>query len=115
MTPEGRLQLVSNGALLAGSICPLREAVAGLARRGLTTLEDAWAMASERPSRLLGLATAPGLVTRGPRGAFDRLRLDGDDIWGPPHPYKAGRVVHEPRRAGYRDVTRSYDGRLRYQ
>jgi N-acetylglucosamine-6-phosphate deacetylase len=93
LTPEGRLQLVSDPRLLAGSICPLREAVAGLARRGLTTIESAWAMASERPARLLGLATAAGLVTGAPADltVFD---WTGTTI-AIRRTYKAGRVVYD--------------------
>lgn len=96
MTPEGRLQLGSDPRLLAGSVCPLREAVAGLARRGLATLDIAWAMASEHPARFLGLATAAGLVTGAPAdltvfgwtGMTIEIRRT----------YKAGQVVYD--RAG---------------
>ena len=96
LTPEGRLQLGSDPRLLAGSVCPLREAVAGLARRGLATLDIAWAMASEHPARFLGLATAAGLVTGAPAdltvfgwtGMTIEIRRT----------YKAGQVVYD--RAG---------------
>ena len=96
LTPEGRLQLVRDPRLLAGSICSLREAVAGLARRGLATLDAAWAMASERPARLLGLPTAPGLVTGAPA---DLVVFDWTGVTiAIRRTYKAGQLVYDRAR-----------------
>lgn len=93
LTPAGRLHLESDPQLLAGSVCPLREAVAGLVRRGLAPLDTAWAMASTRPARLLGLATASGLAVGVPA---DLTVFDWD--WAAitiRRTYKAGRLVYD--------------------
>jgi len=66
VTPEGRLVLASDARLLAGSICPLRRAVAHLVRSGVTDVPTAWAMASTRPARFLDLPVRAGLAVGAP-------------------------------------------------
>ncbi len=93
LTSEGRLQLASDPRLLAGSVCPLRGAVARLVGRGLAPLATAWAMASERPAQLLGLTAGAGLVVGAPADltVFD---WDGTTI-GVRRTYKSGRTVYK--------------------
>jgi len=96
LTPAGRLQLVSDPRLLAGAVCPLRGAVAHLVGRGLASLDTAWAMASERPARFLGLAAGAGLVAGAPADLVV-FYWDGATI-AVCRTYKDGRLVYE--RAG---------------
>jgi len=96
LTPAGRLQLVSDPRLLAGAVCPLRGAVAHLVGRGLASLDTAWAMASERPARFLGLAAGAGLVAGAPADLVV-FYWDGATI-AMCRTYKDGRLVYE--RAG---------------
>lgn len=53
LTEEGRLQMVSDPRLLAGSAAALLDTVEFMARTGLSTFEQAWEMASLRPYRFL--------------------------------------------------------------
>lgn len=66
VTPAGRLHLVSDPRLLAGSICPLRLAISGMVQRQVVLAAIAWAMASTRPATLLQLPVAAGLVVGAP-------------------------------------------------
>lgn len=54
LTPENRLHLMHDERLLAGSACPLIDAVSRLAARGLAPLTTAWEMASVSPARYMG-------------------------------------------------------------
>jgi N-acetylglucosamine-6-phosphate deacetylase len=96
LTPAGRLHLVGDPRLLAGSVCPLRGAVAHLVGRGLAPLDVAWAMASERPARFLGLAAGAGLVPGAPAD-LAVFTLDGATITVC-RTYKDGCLVYD--RAG---------------
>jgi len=66
LTKEGRLHLKSDPRLLAGSAQPLINGIGNLVRSGLTSLADAWAMASIRPAKLLNLEVAKGLEVGAP-------------------------------------------------
>ncbi len=66
ITPDGRLVLADDPRLLAGSICPLHDAISYLVNRGLTTASEAWTMASTRPATFLGLPVRAGLVVGAP-------------------------------------------------
>ncbi len=94
-TPEGRLQLLADSRILAGSICPLREAIAGLTQRGLTTLADAWKMAAERPAQFLGLPTAAGLSVGAPADIVVFTR--NNNILRISQTYKAGQLVYSAK------------------
>jgi len=96
LTPAGRLHLVGDPRLLAGAVCPLRGAVAHLVGRGLAPLDVAWAMASERPARFLGLAAGAGLAPGAPADLVV-FTLDGATI-AVCRTYKDGRLVYD--RAG---------------
>ena len=96
LTPAGRLHLVGDPRLLAGSVCPLRGAVAHLVRRRLAPLDVAWSMASERPARFLGLAVRAGLAPGAPADLVV-FTLDGATI-AVCRTYKDGRLVYD--RAG---------------
>jgi N-acetylglucosamine-6-phosphate deacetylase len=61
LTAEGRLHLVGNPQLLAGSAMMLPDQVAYLAKVGLARLDEAWDCASAHPATLLGLEQAAGL------------------------------------------------------
>jgi N-acetylglucosamine-6-phosphate deacetylase len=98
LAPNGRLHLTGDPRLLAGSVCPLRDAVGGLARRGVAPLDAAWAMASTRPARFLGLATAAGLAVGAPA---DLITCDWDGVTlGIRRTYKAGHPVHDHANGG---------------
>lgn len=58
LTKEGKLHLASNPDILAGSAQMLVDGIAHLTRSGLTTLSEAWSLASARPAAILGLADA---------------------------------------------------------
>lgn len=79
LSDEGRLHLASDPRLLAGSALPLIAGIAHLARSGLTTLHDAWLMASTRPLELLGHRGAAGLVVGEPADLV-LFRWNGRDI-----------------------------------
>lgn len=93
VTADGRLVLASDPRLLAGSVCPLPGAVAALVRNGLATLAEAWAMASVRPARFLGLPIAAGLTAGAPADvavfAWDGTRVTLLRV------YKGGVPVYE--------------------
>ncbi|HEU5329634.1 MAG TPA: amidohydrolase family protein [Thermomicrobiales bacterium] len=93
LTADGRLVLADDPRLLAGSVCPLRGAVAQLARRGLADLPTAWAMASTRPARFLGLPASAGLAVGAPADLV-LFTWDGDAI-AVQRTYKAGQIVYE--------------------
>lgn len=66
LTPEGRLHLAANPGLLAGSVQLLPWGISHLAKSGLVTQEEAWDMASVRPSALMGLPSLNGLAAGAP-------------------------------------------------
>lgn len=66
LTEDGRLVMVANPELLAGSVRLLPHDVAHLVRAGITTLGQAWEMASTRPAALLGLPVAAGITVGAP-------------------------------------------------
>jgi hypothetical protein len=82
LAPAGRLHLTGDPRLLAGSVCPLRDAGDGLARRGVAPLDAAWARASTRPARFLGPASAAGRAGPRNRGS-GRRRLGWVDARDP--------------------------------
>lgn len=65
LTKEGKLHLKENPDLLAGSAQMLIWGIQHLVKSGLTTLSEAWELASTRPSRLLGISSKHGLKTGG--------------------------------------------------
>lgn len=98
LTPEGRLHLAENPALLAGSAQMLRAGVEHLVRRGLCTLGEAWDMASTRPASLLGLPARMGLR----KGAPADLVVVED--------CKGRLMIRETWKAGRRVFAASEDG-----
>lgn len=79
LTGEGRLHLASDPRLLAGSAQPLTSGIVHLVRSGLTTLRDAWLMASTRPLELLGDQGSAGLVVGEPADLV-LFQWDGREI-----------------------------------
>ncbi|MDD2431673.1 MAG: amidohydrolase family protein [Firmicutes bacterium] len=53
LTKEGRLQMVSDPRLLAGSASSLLQTIEFMVKSGLATFEEAWEMASIRPAEYL--------------------------------------------------------------
>ncbi|MEC0269688.1 N-acetylglucosamine-6-phosphate deacetylase [Paenibacillus anseongense] len=66
LTPEGRLHLAENPGLLAGSAQLLPRGISHLVKNGLAALEEAWDMASVRPSAFMSLPTQNGLTVGSP-------------------------------------------------
>ena len=66
LTPQGRLHLAENEKLLAGSAQMLLEGIEHLVNVGLTTLSQAWDMASVRPARFMDLPQGGGLAPGAP-------------------------------------------------
>jgi N-acetylglucosamine-6-phosphate deacetylase len=93
LTADGRLVLADDPRLLAGSVCPLRGAVAQLARRGLADLSTAWALASIRPARFLGLPAGAGLAVGAPAD-LALFTWDGAAI-AVQRTYKTGQIVYD--------------------
>lgn len=92
LTAEGKLYMQENPKLLAGSVKMLKEGIAHLTHLGLCSLEEAWEMASIRPSKLMKLPTRIGLVKGAPADlvVFERERQQVDIL----QTYKAGTLVH---------------------
>ncbi|CAN7748810.1 N-acetylglucosamine-6-phosphate deacetylase [Paenibacillus sp. LjRoot56] len=65
-TNEGRLHLADEPQLLAGSAQMLPWGIAHLIRKKLSSLHEAWDMASVRPSTLMNLPTSIGLQKGAP-------------------------------------------------
>jgi N-acetylglucosamine-6-phosphate deacetylase len=59
--PEGRLHLANNPKLLAGSAQMLTWSIHHLVSRGLTTLAQAWEMASVLPAKAMNFSQNAGL------------------------------------------------------
>lgn len=87
LTPEGKLHLASNANLLAGSVGMLRQGVERLVRSGLSSLAEAWDLASARPAALLGLKPRGDSVVFA--AASGRIRIV--------ETYKSGKRVHQSR------------------
>ncbi|GIP28391.1 N-acetylglucosamine-6-phosphate deacetylase [Paenibacillus sp. J23TS9] len=66
LTPQGRLHLTEQPALLAGSALPLTAGIGHMLSAGICSLGEAWDMASIAPSRLMNLETEAGLVPGAP-------------------------------------------------
>lgn len=98
LTPEGRLHLAGESRLLAGSVCPLRGAIAHLVGRAIAPLDVAWAMASIRPARFLGLEAGQGLVPGAPADLV-AFTSDGTTITVQ-RTYKGGRPVYDREAEG---------------
>ena len=92
VTPEGRLVLADDPRWLAGSICPLHDAISHLVNRGLTPVAQAWTMASTRPATFLRLPVSAGLAVGAPadiavwewqeaRIAITATYKDGKHVW----------------------------------
>lgn len=66
LTAEGRLHLADNPGLLAGSVQLLPWGVSHLLKSGMASLEEAWDMASVRPSAFMHLPSQDGLAVGAP-------------------------------------------------
>lgn len=66
LAPNGKLHLAENTNLLAGSAQMLLWGIQHLVKKDLSSLVNAWDMASIRPSELMGLPTAKGLQQNAP-------------------------------------------------
>ncbi|MBW4082246.1 amidohydrolase family protein [Paenibacillus sp. S150] len=66
LTPEGRLHLAGQPALLAGSAQMLLRHIEHVSAAGLADFPDAWDMASIRPAGFMALPAAAGLVPGAP-------------------------------------------------
>jgi N-acetylglucosamine-6-phosphate deacetylase len=66
LTPEGRLHTKENTKILAGSAQMLKHGISHLSKSCLTTLHEAWEMASTRPSSFMELPTKEGLKKDAP-------------------------------------------------
>jgi len=66
LTPEGRLHLAENPGLLAGSVQLLPWGISHLVKNGLAALDEAWDMASVRPSTFMRLPSQNGLTVGSP-------------------------------------------------
>lgn len=96
LTPDGRLHLAHNPQLLAGSVRMLREGVGHMVRTRLSSLPDAWEMASVRPASLLHDDRNNGLTVGAPADFVLFEHLEGDiEIL---RTYKAGALVFDARK-----------------
>lgn len=66
LTSEGKLHLLDEPGLLAGSAMSLDQMVVRMTERGLLPFADAWELASLRPAAYAGLETAAGLTVEAP-------------------------------------------------
>lgn len=96
LTPEGRLQLAHNPHLLAGSVRTLREGVGHMVRSHLSSLPEAWEMASERPASLMygSRGTESSVLSPGAPADLVLFRHSGDDI-EVSRTYKHGTLVYD--------------------
>lgn len=66
LTPQGKLHMAGNPQLLAGSVQVLRQGAEHLAKSRLSSLSEAWEMASVRPASFMNLPQADGLTAGAP-------------------------------------------------
>jgi len=78
-SPEGKLYLAEQPAILAGSAQMLLWGIERLVAGGLCSLPDAWDMASIRPASFMGLPQAGGLAEGAPADLVI-FRSDGDRV-----------------------------------
>jgi N-acetylglucosamine-6-phosphate deacetylase len=79
LTTEGRLHLRNNPSIFAGSACNIKQGVSFLIKNGLTTLDEAWDMASVRP----WLVVNPSAMVFESGSAADLVvlrKLDGGEV-----------------------------------
>ncbi|MCL6516654.1 MAG: amidohydrolase family protein [Alicyclobacillus sp.] len=92
LTPEGKLHLVHQPELLAGSVQSLRQGVGNLVAKGLCSLADAWGMASVRPADYLGLPVARDIA---PGEPADLVLFTFDGQVRVKRTLKAGVIVYD--------------------
>ena len=92
LTPQGKLHLADNPQLLAGSAQVLRQGVEHLAKSHLSSLTEAWEMASVRPASFMYLPQADGLNAGAPADlvVISRPRDEIKVL----QTYERGRLVH---------------------
>ncbi len=92
LTPQGKLHMADNPQLLAGSVRMLRQEVEHLAKSHLSSLSEAWEMASVRPASFMNLPQADGLTAGAPADlvVFSRARHEIKVL----QTYKRGCRVH---------------------
>ena len=92
LTPQGKLHIADNPQLLAGSVQMLRQGVEHLAKSHLSSLSEAWEMASVRPASFMNLPEADGLTAGAPADlvVFSRERDEIRVL----QTYKRGCLVH---------------------
>jgi N-acetylglucosamine-6-phosphate deacetylase len=92
LTPQGKLHMADNPQLLAGSVRMLRQGVEHLAKSHLSSLSEAWEMASVRPASFMNLPEADGLTAGAPADlvVFSRERDEIRVL----QTYKRGCLVH---------------------
>lgn len=66
LTPAGKLHLAHNEQLLAGSASTLIDGIYHMQQAGITSIDEAWDMASCYPAVLSGLANQSGLAAGAP-------------------------------------------------
>ena len=93
LTPEGRLHMAGNPDLLAGSVKALRQGVEHLAKSRLSSLPEAWEMASVRPASFMNLPQARGMSGGAPADIVMFSRV-GDEV-RVLQTYKHGCLVHD--------------------
>jgi N-acetylglucosamine-6-phosphate deacetylase len=93
LTPQGKLHMADNPQLLAGSVQMLRQGVEHLAKSHLSSLTEAWEMASVRPASFMNLPEADGLTAGAPADlvVFSRERDEIRVL----QTYKRGCLVHD--------------------
>ncbi|MCJ8007447.1 amidohydrolase family protein [Lederbergia wuyishanensis] len=92
LTPEGKLHLKENPKMLAGSAQMLKDGIGHLVKSGIATLQEAWEMASVRPSVFMGLSTLEGL-SKGAIADLVVFSLEESRV-NVVQTYKAGKLVY---------------------
>ncbi|MNI48365.1 N-acetylglucosamine-6-phosphate deacetylase [compost metagenome] len=92
LTPEGRLHTAENEQILAGSAQMQLWGIEHLLNRGITSLSDAWNMASIGPAGFMNLPSAAGLSPGAPAD-FVLFRMEGSHILLE-QTYKSGERVY---------------------
>lgn len=93
LAPNGKLHLAENVNMLAGSAQMLLWDIQHLVKSGLSSLADAWDMASIRPGELMGLPSARGLE-RGAPADFVLFEPREDRSLSILSTYKSGKLVY---------------------